>query len=120
MVFARVASLAVDDGASGAEATTCCGGCCIKCTCCGGKGSKYFYLPFYIRDPETKDKIPGGPGGKGEEAQVKKVWSGLKKEGCTTADNFFVIFPENANTAQKAQILGATVLIDFTQFEDNE
>lgn len=98
---------------------TCCGGCCVKCGGCG-KGSKFFYVPYYIRDPTTLDKIPGGPGGKGESAQIKKVWSGMKKECCTTADNFFVIFPEATTTVTKANLLGATILVDFTQYEDNE
>ena len=75
-------------------------------------------MPFYIRDPETMEALPGkGADGK---AQIRKVWSGMKKECCTTADNFFLIFPEGSSVADKVNIIGATMLIDFTQFEDND
>eukprot|EP00960_Hanusia_phi_P068321 766813-Hanusia_phi.AAC.7 len=66
---------------------TCCCNCCISCGC-GGKGSKCFYIPFYIRDHSTNEKLNGAL--PGTQAEIRKVWSGFKKECCTTADNFQV------------------------------
>ena len=72
------------------------------------------YIPFYIRDPETFEKLPTTSGG---EAMIKKVWSGMRKECCSDADNFHVTFPANASPSAKANLLGATVLVDFVYFE---
>jgi len=99
---------------------TCCCGCCPVCGCGGGKGSNCVYMPFYIRNVQTLEKLPGGPGGMGLEAQVRNVWSGMKKECCTSADNYFVVFPENSTTALKAALIGSTVLLDFTVFEEKD
>jgi len=99
---------------------TCCLGCCPVCNCGGGKGGSCLYLPYYIRDPTSKEKVKGGPGANGEYAQVRKVWTGLKKECCTSADNFFVIFPEGASTALKGALLGSTILIDSAVYEEKD
>jgi uncharacterized protein YxjI len=50
---------------------------------------------------------------------ITKKWSGLGKEMFTDADHFGVDFPERADTALKAVLLGAVFLIDFAHFEDN-
>ena len=46
-----------------------------------------------------------------------QVWSGFKKECCSDADNFQVVFPAQADTLDRANLLGATVLLDFAFFE---
>jgi len=96
---------------------TCCFDCCPFCEC-GGRGGNCLYLPFYIRDPTTKEKVGGGPGAKGLDAQIRNLWSGFKKECCTSADHFFVVFPKDADTATKASLIGATALLDYTVFEE--
>ena len=94
---------------------TCCGGCCLVMRC-GGKGSRLMYIPFLVRDPASGAPLPGAVAG-GPPAQIEKVWAGLKKECCSDADNFQVMFPANAGTHEKANLLGATVLLDFSFFE---
>jgi hypothetical protein len=92
---------------------TCCGGCCIACEPCG-KGC--IYIPFYFHDPESGDVVGGAYDGK-DTPQIRKVWAGLKKECCSTADTFAVMFPKDINTNRKAGLLGLTFLLDFTVFE---
>mmetsp|Transcript_9185 Transcript_9185/g.22959 ORF Transcript_9185/g.22959 Transcript_9185/m.22959 type:complete len:83 (+) Transcript_9185:433-681(+) len=77
------------------------------------------YIPFYIRDPETMEAVVSAVrDGMGEnKAQIKKVWSGLKKECCTDADNFQVLFPANSDVATRASLMGSNILIDFAFFE---
>jgi len=53
-------------------------------------------------------------------AQINKVWSGFKKECCSDADNFQVVFPATADNDTKANLLGANILIDFTFFETHK
>jgi len=89
---------------------TCCGGCCLVCKC--GKGGPA--IPFYFWDPTSGEKVVGGDG---NEPQITKVWAGMKKECCSTADNFAVFFPENISPERKAGILGMTMLVDFVFFE---
>eukprot|EP00960_Hanusia_phi_P037529 753002-Hanusia_phi.AAC.1 len=67
---------------------TCCGNCCVLCGG-GGAGSKCLFIPFYIRDHDTSMKLQGAL--PGTQAEIRKVWSGFKKELCTTADNFQVL-----------------------------
>jgi hypothetical protein len=90
---------------------TCCCGACVMCKC-GGKG---YSIPFYFWDPTTEEKIQGSA--PGQEPQITKVWAGLKKECCSTADNFAVFFPPGASAERKAGILGSTMLVDFVFFE---
>merc|ERR1740129_174284 len=91
---------------------TCCGGCCIACSCCSGKGC--VYIPFYFHDPETMVVL----GGYNDDApQIRKVWAGFKKECCSTADTFVVKCPQGIDAKRKAGLLGMTFLIDFTWFE---
>ena len=97
---------------------TCCGGCCPVCGSGCDKGSQCIYMPFYLHDYNTMQVLPGAPGGKGLPAQIRNVWAGMKRECCTSADNYFVVFPEGASSALKAALLGSTVLLDFTVFEE--
>jgi len=91
---------------------TCCGGCCMKCSC-GGKGC--VMIPFYFHDPQTGEPI--SPGYQPDAPQIRKVWAGFKKECCSTADTFAVKFPDGIDAKRKAGLLGMTFLIDFTVFE---
>ena len=50
-------------------------------------------------------------------AQIVKVWSGMKKECCSDADNFQVLFPRGIDSNMKANLVGLNVLIDFVWFE---
>ncbi|EKX40948.1 hypothetical protein GUITHDRAFT_75098 [Guillardia theta CCMP2712] len=95
---------------------TCCGNCCVLPQC-GGAGSKCLYIPFYIRDHSTSQKLDGAM--PGTRAEIRKVWSGFKKECCTTADNFQVVFPQGSTPEMRANLLGANLLIDFTFFEQH-
>ena len=75
------------------------------------------YVPFIIRDP-SGEPLPAGDSIGGEKtARINKVWSGLAKECCSDADNFQVLFPKEATTVDKANLIGANILIDFTFFE---
>jgi len=98
---------------------TCCGGCCIACNPCTGKG--LLYIPFYFHDPKTGSVIGGSSGDKPYEGKeipsIRKLWAGLKKECCSTADTFAVMFPQGIDARRKAGLLGLTFLLDFTVFE---
>jgi len=93
---------------------TCCGGCCIACNPCTGKG--LLYMPFYFHDPSNMSVI-GGEYGDEKTPQIRKMWGGLKKECCSTADTFALFFPSGINAKRKAGLLGLTFLLDFTVFE---
>ena len=123
---------------------TCCCDCCVVIRCdLGGRrrASRIMYTPFFIRDPLSGARMGGALGG---DAHISKVWSGFKKECCTDADNFQatlplalapdcaqlactftlrgvltsqVVFPAQADTLDRANLLGATVLLDFSFFE---
>mmetsp|Transcript_31293 Transcript_31293/g.66598 ORF Transcript_31293/g.66598 Transcript_31293/m.66598 type:complete len:299 (-) Transcript_31293:114-1010(-) len=97
---------------------TCCGGCCIACKCCSGKGAAY--ISFYFHDANTGKVVTQDPTDDGfndNSPQIKKVWGGFKKECCTTADTFIIKFPQGCDANRKAGLLGMTFLIDFTVFE---
>lgn len=90
-----------------------CGGCCIAVDC-GGKGC--LYIPFYFHDPATDQVVGGGYNDPGTP-QIRKVWAGLAKECCTTADTFAVQFPPGITPERKAGLLGMTFLVDLSVFE---
>jgi len=93
---------------------TCCGNCCIKPRL-GGRGRRGRYsVPFYFWDPETKEKIVNPDG---HNPQINKVWSGMKRECCTTADTFATFFPADSSASRKAGLIGLTLLLDFCVFE---
>lgn len=98
------------------RSNTCCGGCCVELKC-GGPGAKAVYTPFYIRDPQSLEPLPSNLG---EPAQIRKVWSGFKKECCTDADNFHVIFPAGVSEEVKANLLGACINVDFSYYETQD
>jgi len=92
---------------------TCFGGCCIACNC---KGKGCLWTPYYFHDPATGQPI-GGAYDQPGTPQIRKVWAGMKKECCSTADNFAVMFPQGIDANRKAGLLGMTFLLDFTVFE---
>jgi hypothetical protein len=81
------------------------------------------YIPFFIRTP-AGEKIPAaaqfGEDPDDAFAQINKVWSGLKKECCSDADNFQVIFHAGVDARTKATLVGANVALDFVWFETQE
>ena len=121
-MFLFVPKFVVKDGAGKpiylARPDSCCGGCCIMPRC-GGAGSRMIYLPFKIRDFETQEPLPSAVAGADGDAtaQIVKVWSGMKKECCSDADNFQVLFPRGIDNNMKANLVGLNVLIDFVWFE---
>lgn len=98
---------------------TCCADCCPVCEC-GNRGGNCLYMPFFIRDPMTLEKLPGGPGAQGEPAQIRNLWAGMKKECCTSANHYFIAFPQGVTTATKGSLIAATALLDFTVFEEKD
>jgi hypothetical protein len=71
-------------------------------------------VPFYIRDPHTKEKLDGG------EAVITDLWAGWMHECCTRRDLYSVKFPKSATAAQKATLLGVAHLIDITDVEQEQ
>ncbi|CAJ0924651.1 unnamed protein product, partial [Mesorhabditis belari] len=72
------------------------------CNCCADK----------IFDLETPDRQLVGT--------IRKKWSGPVKEMFTDADNFIAEFPIDLDAKAKGTLLGATFLIDFLAFENNQ
>lgn len=91
---------------------TCCLGCCVMPKC---KGCCQCYIPFNFHDPKTGEQIKGPT--EEQNPMILKVWAGLKKECCSTADTFAVFFPSGCTPERKAGLLGMTFLLDFTVFE---
>jgi hypothetical protein len=94
---------------------TCCGGCCWNPRCCRAR----LGLPMFFHDPNTGAMI-GEDRPELERPQITKVWAGLKKECCSTADNFAIFFPDGCDNRRKAGLLGATMLIDLAWFEGHD
>jgi hypothetical protein len=94
---------------------TCCGGCCWNPRCCRAR----LGLPLFFYDPNTGAMI-GEDMPELQRPQITKVWAGLKKECCSTADNFAVFFPPGCDNRRKAGLLGATMLIDLAWFEGHD
>lgn len=94
---------------------TCCAGCCVACSC--GSGNGFGSLAFFFHTPDDMDNPVGGAFSDTTTPQIRKVWGGLKKECCTTADTFAVQFPADITPERKAGLLGLTFLLDFTVFE---
>jgi len=86
---------------------TCLGGCCIKINM--GKGVKKCSVPFLIRDPATQQPVTGG--------KIAELWAGFKRECCTRQALFQLKYPEGADIALKATMMGAAMLVDLVIFE---
>jgi len=92
---------------------TCCFGCCPTCKCGGGRRPA---IPYFFYDAND-NRITDGQSDDDNQPQIRKVFTGLAKECCTTADTFAVFFPQDADVKRKAGLLGLTFLLDFTVFE---
>jgi hypothetical protein len=55
-----------------------------------------------------------------ELGRITKNWSGMLTEMFTRADKFGIVYPETADAAQRAILLGAVFLIDFAYFEKKQ
>jgi len=80
-------------------------------------------IPFMIKDKEFKD-LPCSKGtpissepDKAPDAQITKVWRGLKTAILTDADSFELKCPDGADAASKARLIGATLLLNQIFFE---
>jgi hypothetical protein len=89
-------------------------------TCCGGmfvnlcaEGFCNCRIPFYIFNADSPTS--GKPAGK-----VVKVWSGFASEAFTTADNFELEFPGDAQNDSKARLIGALFLLNQLFFEKSQ
>ena len=101
---------------------TCVGGMCVVCRCDGDKG-KCCRIPFVLRDPTTLEPIPSGAtlDGKGINSGVENLWSGWKNECCSQKNAYHVTFPANMTAKEKAVLMGSSLLVDVTMFEqDND
>ena len=68
-------------------------------------------IPFYVYEP-------GAALVKGQEVgKIVKLWRGLGTEVFTDAASFQVDFPEDAEPASKARLLGTTMFINIQFFE---
>lgn len=92
--------------------STCCGGCLPTCRCQRGKPM----IPYFFYDKDD-NRITEGQHDENQQPQIRKVFTGLAKECCTTADTFAIFFPQGIDSKRKAGLLGLTFLLDFTVFE---
>lgn len=92
----------------------CCGGLCIRCYCCDKKHAKCCRVPFFLREPATRQKIDNG------EAYISDLWAGWAHECCTKRDLYAIKFPQGADEATKITIVGAAHLLDIAFMEQDE
>ena len=81
------------------------------CCQCGLLCNKCSEVKFDIFSTFNSNEGPVG--------SITKKFSGLLQEMFTDADNFEVIFPNDATPEDKLMLIGATLMIDFRHFEDN-
>lgn len=91
---------------------SCCFGCCPTCKCAGRRPM----IPYFFYDMDG-NRITDGSNDDEGQPQIRKVWAGLAKECCSTADTFALFFPDGIDTKRKAGLLGMTFLLDFVVFE---
>mmetsp|Transcript_20316 Transcript_20316/g.44210 ORF Transcript_20316/g.44210 Transcript_20316/m.44210 type:complete len:301 (-) Transcript_20316:176-1078(-) len=97
---------------------TCVGGCCVVCRC-GGKKGKCCTVPFIIRDPTTQEPVQSSAtlDGKPINSMVDTLWSGWTNECCSKKTAYHLTFPPNITAEEKAVLMGSTLLVDVTVFE---
>ena len=86
---------------------------CPKCNC--GEKTKCCYVPFFIRDYNTEEKLDPND----DDVAITDLYIGLAHECCTKKNLYSVKFPSTATDADKATLLGATLLYDITINEQN-
>lgn len=92
----------------------CCGNCCYKCPKCRS-GAKCCFIPFYIRDYHSEEKLDPEDG----DVAIIDLYIGLKHECCTKKNLYSVKYPSNADNSDKATLMGATLLYDMIINEQN-
>jgi len=99
---------------------TCVAGMCVNCRCDGNKG-KCCRIPFVLRDPSSKESLPSGAtlAGNAVNSMIDKLWSGWKNECCSLKNAYHVTFPTGITAEQKAVLMGSTLLVDVTIFEQD-
>lgn len=101
---------------------TCLGGLCVKFRY-GGKKGKCCRVPFIVRHPETQEPVISGAttlAGTAINAMVDVLWSGWANECCMKKNAYHVSFPRNIKPEHKAVLLGSTLLVDVTMFEQEQ
>jgi hypothetical protein len=78
----------------------------IEAQCCNFWGRQ----KFNIYPAGVQDRQQFSP------SFIQKEWGGMYKELCTQADNFSIVFPMDADNFDKANLLGATFLLDYNYF----
>lgn len=61
-----------------------------------------------------------GTDGVSEVGRISKQWGGFVREVVTKADNFNCTFPKDMDVKMKANVLGASFLIDYMHFENKD
>jgi len=88
------------------------GGCCQAGLMC--KGCEMCYeVKFYIYEANATENPKNAVG------SIVKKKNKLLQGLFTDADNFDIYFPSNASAYEKLMIIGATLMLDYTYFEDN-
>jgi hypothetical protein len=83
-----------------------CGLFCRKCA----ETVFFIYNNFISSEFSSKNSV----------GKITKKFSGCLKEMLTDADNFEIIFPDDATPEDKLMLIGTALMIDFRYFEDNE
>lgn len=71
-------------------------------------------VSFYIYDRNCSDETP-----KNALGSIIRQKMSVTKSVLTDADNFEINFPENASPYDKLMIIGATLMLDYTYFEES-
>ena len=100
---------------------TCVIGMCPECRCDGKKG-KCCRVPFVLRDPSTLEPISSGATleGKPVRSMVDVLWTGWANACCSKKNAYHVTFPTEMTSAEKAVLVGSTILVDVTMFEQQD
>lgn len=80
---------------------------------CCGKCSETTFRIF------TTSKYAQNSGSENADGTIIRKLGGLAQTVLTDADNFEINFPKGASTYDKMMIIGATLMIDYTYFEDD-
>jgi hypothetical protein len=87
--------------------------CCQCGIICNNSCGKCSDVLFTIHKPGKNEMTP-----QNAEGFIKKKFAGLQ-ELITDADNFELIFPQDATPEEKFLLIGAVIMIDFRFYEDN-
>lgn len=90
------------------------GECCQCGLICKGFDMCYD-VNFFIFNGTCHSEDP-----KDAVGSIKRKKKDFAKSLLTDADNFDIYFPENANPYDKLMIIGATLMLDYTYFEDGQ